>query len=192
MLEGRVEISNRGRVRYWSKRWFCGARYNKGKWVYVFYSEPKIRKTCFNKHGYELCGISINGEDKTRAIHRLVALYFCINLRPNIDVEVDHVNGIKSCNNWWNLEWVCRMESIDRAFKTGLIKPALGENQGSAKLTNEIVLLIYNSVEKSKVIAEKYSISTHTVLDIKRGRTWWHITGQKRHIKPSEKGRFKL
>lgn len=189
--EGRYEISNRGKLRRWVI--ISGNMFADGtvKTLFRFLSTPILLKSHPNKWGYY--GSHIGGKkfNNVRAIriHREVAALY--NTNPDNKPEVNHINGDKKCNEWWNFEWVTRMESIDHAFRTGLIKPALGEDQSNTKLKNEQVREIYNSKKKTKEISKEYNISTHTILDIKRGRTWWHITGHKRHIKPSEKGRFK-
>lgn len=185
--EGQYEISNRGKVRSWVNS--TGSKLKDGSKIKhtKHRKEPIILKCHKNKHGYFQVGLSIS--DKRR-IHREVAIAF--NPNPSKLPEVDHVNGKKWCNEWWNFEWVDRMESIKRAFETGLIKPAVGEQQSNTKLTNDAVLLIYRHKAKTKLIAKGFNISEHCVLDIKRGRTWWHITGHDRHIKPSEKGKYKI
>jgi hypothetical protein len=192
--EGRYEMSNRGRLRSWIRS--SGSRLSDGSKVgrMKFLNNPVIIKSHPNKWGYfgSSIGGSIRNDHISVRMHREVAKIFNPNPNPLLFVEVDHVNGNKKCNEWWNLEWVDRNESIDRAFRLGLIVPAVGEQQANTKLTNEAVLLIYRHVAPTKKIAKGFGISTHTVLDIKRGRTWWHITGHDRHIKPSEQGRFKI
>lgn len=185
--EGRYEISNRGRVRSWTKS--TGNKLRDGTIVSKpkFRVEPIIKKNHENKHGYTHFGLGhhlINFR-----VHREVAKMFVPN--PHNLPEANHINGVKKCNEWWNFRWDTRVDNIGHAFETGLIKPALGEQQSNTKLTNEAVLLIYRHDAKTKKIAEGFGISTHAVLDIKRGRTWWHITGHPRHIKPSEKGKYK-
>lgn len=154
--EGQYEISNRGKVRSWVNS--TGSKLKDGSKIKhtKHRKEPIILKCHKNKHGYFQVGLSIS--DKRR-IHREVAIAF--NPNPSKLPEVDHVNGKKWCNEWWNFEWV-------------------------------EVLLIYRHKAKTKLIAKGFNISEHCVLDIKRGRTWWHITGHDRHIKPSEKGKYKI
>lgn len=187
--EGRYEISNRGRIRSWVKA--GGFKHQNFR---IFRSTPLIMKTNPNRWGYLHVGIGHIVDNKKRVsvrIHREVAKIYNPNSNPITKNEVNHINGLKYCNEWWNFEWVDRMESIDHAFRTGLIIPAKGEEQSNTKLTNEMVLRIYQSKQKTRLIAAEFNISTHAVLDIKRGRTWWHLTGHPRHIKPCEYGRFK-
>ena len=55
-----------------------------------------------------------------------------------------------------------------------------GSSNGAAKLTNAQVLDIYRRAQAGSErlidIAREYGIGKTTVSDIKRGRTWWHIT----------------
>lgn len=148
--EGRYEISNRGRLRGWFRS--GGGRLKDGSkinWI-KFFPFPVIMKSNPNKWGY--LGASIGGarigDYLSIRIHREVAKVF--NPNPYNLAEVDHINGNKKCNEWWNFDWVDRFESIDRAFKLGLIKIAVGEQQANTKLTNEAVLLIYRHEAATK------------------------------------------
>jgi len=186
--EGRFEVSNRGKIRSWVG--VGGCNYKK-KGQIRFMSSPLIKKCHPTKFGYYATSIGneVMNDTKSIRVHREVAISFVKN--PYNLPEANHKNGVKSCNEWWNFKWDTRVDNIGHAFETGLIKPALGEQQSNTKLTNEAVLLIYSHKAKTKKIAEGFGISTHAVLDIKSGRTWWHITGHPRHIKPSEKGKYK-
>lgn len=186
--EGRFEISNRGRLRSWVK---IGGNFSTEKSKIRFNKLPTIKTAHPTKFGYYAThiGNKILNDVKSIRVHREVAIKFVPNTL-NV-AEVNHLKKKKD-NEWFNLRWDTREDNIAHAFETGLIVAAVGEQQANTKLTNEAVLLIYRHDAKTKKIAEGFGISTHTVLDIKRGRTWWHITGHKRHIKPSEKGRFKL
>lgn len=186
--EGIIEVSNRGRVRSWIGR---GGVTSENKGSISFRANPKIRSQFVSKFGYWCVniGVTILGNKKSIRVHREVGILFCPNT-GNKD-EVNHLNGNKDCNEWWNLQWETRIGNIGHAFRTGLIRPALGEAQSNTKLTNEMVLLIYKMNEKTKVIAKAFGVSVHTIRDIKNGRTWWHLTGNKRHIKPSEIGKYK-
>ena len=63
-----------------------------------------------------------NKEIKHVTVHRLVASAFI----PNIEnkPEVNHIDGIKSNNCDWNLEWSTHSENMQHAYDTGLKKPS--------------------------------------------------------------------
>ena len=50
-----------------------------------------------------------NGKQKTKTVHRLVALAFIPN--PNEKPYVNHINNLKLDNNIKNLRWVSRTEN---------------------------------------------------------------------------------
>ena len=75
------------------------------------------------------------GIQYARYIHRLVAISHCPN--PNNLPEVNHINCNRLDNRSENLEWVSRQQNMDHAVKHRLVPH--GENQRSAKLTNDQV-----------------------------------------------------
>lgn len=56
--------------------------------------------------------------EKTVFVHRIVAMAFVQN--PDKKPEVNHKNGIKSDNNFLNLEWCSRSENMKHAYSSGL------------------------------------------------------------------------
>lgn len=57
---------------------------------------------------------------------------------------------------------------------------AYGQRHGMTKLSNKIVLNIYNSELPVKKIVEKTGVPRTTVRNIKNGITWSHLTGNKK------------
>lgn len=109
-------------------------------------------------------------------IHRLVAEAFLPN--PENKLTVNHKSGDKSDNSADNLEWATQKEQVAHAIATGLTE-ANGEDNGSAKLTDELVLKIREEYSTKKFSHEdlglKYEVSRACILDIVRGRTWTHL-----------------
>ena len=94
-------------------------------------------------------------------MHRLVAENFIDNIENKIDVN--HIDGNKSNNNLYNLEWCTRSENIKHAFKIGLskisdnqknrfiamIKKQTGSNNPAArKIINTITGDIFNTIKE--------------------------------------------
>ena len=99
-----------------------------------------------------LCFKSINGGFIYESVHRLVCMAFNgMPLEPNM--EVDHVNCIKSCNYELNLEWVTSQENKLRAVKNNLHH--IGEDYYKAILTNdevkEICIMLTNGVPVKEI-----------------------------------------
>lgn len=137
----------------------------------------KILSPATDASGYHRVGIMIDGKLVTRKVHRLVAQAFLpIDNKRN---EVNHKNGIKSCNNADNLEWVSRSENMLHAFKKGLATPLRGSKNPTAKIDEFQALTIITMLKSGfgpKKISEMYGISNHITKDISRGRTWQHLS----------------
>ena len=62
-----------------------------------------------------------NGEKMVKKyVHRMVAITF---LGDKSNMEVNHIDGDKTNNNLWNLEWVTHRENMQHAVDTGLFIP---------------------------------------------------------------------
>lgn len=107
-FEGRLEVSNMGRVR--SVERFVAFGSNKRK------VHQTIYKLFDDKDGYKMVGIS----GKTIKVHRAVAGAFIPN--PENKPQVNHIDGDKSNNRVENIEWATQEENMQHASMTGLAK----------------------------------------------------------------------
>jgi hypothetical protein len=106
--EGFYMISNLGRVKS-LKRFFL----RRGHKISV---KEKILKLhlCAN-NGYLIIILRKNCEPRTFTVHRLVCLAFMEN--PNINLDVNHINGIKTDNRLCNLEMITRSENLKHKYR---------------------------------------------------------------------------
>lgn len=83
-------------------------------------------------------------------IHQLVATHF-VNKPQNITDELvpDHIDDNHLNNYYENLQWLTRPENTRKGHITGAINN-IGENNGSAKITDQIVHNICHLLEKNK------------------------------------------
>ena len=135
-IEGfdKYEISNKGNLR-------VNLKYRK----YRSYN-CKILNPIVDKDGYYRTVLIDNqGNAKMKIIHRLVAQEFLDN-KFNYPV-VNHINGIKSDNNYYNLEWCTVRHNNVHAIELGLKKPLKREFHNLAKLKEQDILDIRANVD---------------------------------------------
>lgn len=129
--EGFYEISNLGRVRSLDRIVYF--RNNKGSRHYI----GKILKQKYH-NGYAYVNLNKNKELKVLPIHRLVAEHFIPN--PDNLPVVNHKDGVKSNNYYWNLEWTTSLGNNLHAINNGLTNC---NTSGLQKINNQNKIPIY-------------------------------------------------
>jgi len=104
--EDLYQVSNRGQVR----------RVKPAKNTYV----GRIKKKSISARGYEFVGICFGrtGLVDNQYVHALVAEAF-IGPRPKGAV-INHINGVKTDNWVWNLEYVTIWENLNHAYENSI------------------------------------------------------------------------
>lgn len=130
----------------------------------------------FNKKGYLVVNLSINGKSKIKLVSQLVAMAWLEN--PHNYDQVNHIKGKEKYNNQpSNLEWCNAKQNMTHAKEQGLL--AKGEKHYRAKITEAIVIEIFRlyNVEKwlQKRIAKHFGISRSNVSYILRRESWSHV-----------------
>ena len=67
-------------------------------------------KNWIEKDGYKRICLCKNNKKKYFKLHRLLALHFIVNTRPDIALQVDHENRDRLDNSLSNLRWATREE----------------------------------------------------------------------------------
>ena len=153
--EGLYEISNLGRVKSLE-------RFRKGKGNGRWLLKEKILNHSKPLDSYEHAILCKNAKRTTILIHILVANHFVAN--PNNYPEVNHENGDKNCNEYWNLKWCTRKQNEEHAWATGLKSGMKGQNNPMCKLTNLQISEIRNKYQTGNYLqihlAKEYGISS--------------------------------
>lgn len=137
------------------------------------------------KKGYIRINLSC-GVNKRFLLHRLVAYVFLKN--PDNLPQINHKDGNKNNNCVDNLEWCTNDYNRNHAIKTGLwdnIRNKVLENcndplkKSGAKLNAKEVLVIVDYLNKgysTRQLANLYNLHISTILNIKKGKSWNHVT----------------
>jgi hypothetical protein len=92
--------------------------------------EVKILTARKDKKGYLQVHLRIDGKDKIKRVHRLVAETFIPN--PENKPQINHEDGNKENNCVSNLTWVTNGENQLHAYKNGLRKKMKGKDNCNA------------------------------------------------------------
>ena len=160
------EVSDLGRVRSFRPR--------SGKGPAP--TTPRILKMPPKDTGYP--HVSMQGPDgrqRTRKVHRLVAVAFLPN--PDSLPQVAHRNGNPLDNRAANLRWSTACDNMADTVTHGT--KVFGERVGNSKLTEDDVMAIRGIYSLGDVtqqeIAERYGVDRATISYIVNGHSWGHL-----------------
>lgn len=123
--------------------------------------------------GYIFVNLKKNKFHETRLLHRLIAITFVPN--PKNKPCINHIDGNKANNTYWNLEWCTQKENVRHAFRTGLSSALRGELHNNATLTESQAIEVRNSLESTTSLAKKYGVTKTAISYIKLRKTWKHL-----------------
>lgn len=143
--------------------------------VYSAYSNRCLNLVLSNTGYYRVFLRHTDGTGLYHLVHRILMIEYHYIPEYN-EMQVNHMNGIKTvnCNN--NLEWVTPQENITHAINTGLKQAICGEDCSYANITNEqadtIARMISEQKYSHKEIADIVGCPIHTVDNISAGSIW--------------------
>lgn len=154
-FEGYYQISNLGQVRSLTRE-VKRSDLKKG-----FY-ESRILKLAKDQKGYLRVVLTKESKRKTFKVHRIVCDHF---LSDSIDgKEINHLDGDKTNNAWYNLQICSSSQNAIHAIKTGLRK--------SVKLNESKVLEIRSSNLSVFDLADKFNVTVSNIRHIKNFKSW--------------------
>lgn len=95
----------------------------------------KELKPYFTHDGYLMITLCKEGKRSKKRLHRLVAEAFLEN--PDNKPEVNHIDGDKTNNHIFNLEYVTCKENINHAWNNGLCEQIRESSRQSVKIAQE-------------------------------------------------------
>lgn len=116
-----------------------------------------------------------NGIPKQFLAHRVVAKYF-IGPCPE-GYEVNHIDGVKKNNHYFNLEYVTRSENQKHSFRIGL-KSHVGEKNSQSILTEKDIReirSIYKIGMTHQEIADEFGVSRVSITYIINRKNWSYV-----------------
>lgn len=149
------------------KRIDCIIENKKG--VKYFYKEKILKQE--SSRGYKRVTLSKNGITSRFMVHRLVAITFIDNTENK--PCVNHINGVKTDNDYFNLEWCTYSENEQHSYNV------LKKVNANRKLSNDDVLYIKNNTIKGKNNYErgnvesmqiKFSVTKNVILNVINGK----------------------
>ena len=158
---GYYQVSNCGRVRSLDRIWFrvTGTHLRKGRTL----------KSGLNIHGYPFVVLCKCLEKKRiKTVHSLVATAFLGSRKSGY--EVNHKNGVKTCNSHHNLEYVTHKENV----RHGLNILGISRIKNS-KLALEDALNIRKLIKSGisqRNISKQYGVHFSTISQINKNQIW--------------------
>ena len=129
-----------------------------------------------DKDGY----LRVNYKGKHAGVHVLVALAFCENPKPKEFTIVNHLDSDKRNNHYSNLEWTSYKLNRMHRINSGFLENACGEKHHFCTVLNEEkvreVCELLELGMRTVDIVNKTGVSRGNVNNLKRGKSWQHIT----------------
>ena len=150
---------------------------------YEVSDKGRIRSNYTNKvltprpvRGYLTVALYKDGKAHNKQIHRLVADAFIPNLETK--AQVNHIDGDKTNNSVFNLEWVTPRENNVHAYHTGLKHQPSGERSHRHKLTAiEVAEIRKLYIPRHKefgctALGKKYGVSHQHISELVHYKKW--------------------
>ena len=135
----------------------------------------KLKKT-IGSNGYYFIALILDGKKKSQSVHVLICRAFFGNKPSHCDCT-RHLDGNKLNNIPSNLRWGTYYQNEADKRRHGKI--ACGEKQGSAKLTESIVLLLRYAIPKGlwneDDAALALNMKPRSIQAIVNGKSWKHL-----------------
>jgi hypothetical protein len=114
----------------------------------------RIMRQDTNHGGYKRICLMTTSGPRNFSVHRLVAYTFIINLNPSIYTDVNHIDGDKGNNKYYNLEWCTNNQNKHHASVEGLYQH--GEDRYNSVYTDSFAKEICEKFQAGIPYSEVY------------------------------------
>lgn len=171
--KGYYQVSDLGQVKSLARE----IKHSDGKKIYTKEKilKPRLEggKNKINYHCVILCKNKIR---KSMKIHRLVAMLFCENDDPEINIVVNHIDNNPFNNVYTNLQWTTVIKNNEHRHKQGRSRGPKGESNRNSSLTKDDVIEIRRLLSQGKLsqqkISEMYGVGQTAISRIKLKQSW--------------------
>lgn len=139
--EGYYQASNLGRIKSLERKIEYSNQQDR-------IMKEKIMKLNPTTRGYIRICLRKEGIAKNHFVHRLITSTFI----GESNLQVNHIDGVKTNNNIDNLEYVTNQENIAHAVKIGLIK-------NNSKINEKLIIKDYKNGFRLRQLERKYKTS---------------------------------
>lgn len=150
-------ISNHGRVKSLER-----IIYRRNRWHMTI--KERLLKLQINKKGYVRVRLCNQMAARDFSVHTLVALAFVENMDKVNNVQVNHLDGVKTNNLYSNLEWVTNGENQRHAVLNGLRKGNVFNNKSKfSKKQVEEIRAKHEAGKSVTILANEYNVVYSTI-----------------------------
>jgi len=159
------EVSNLGKVRSSHKQ---------------FKTKKRLLKPWKTPNGYYMIQLCDGKRRRCTGLSRIVAEAYVKNYEPKKLTQINHKDGNKENNAFFNLEWCTPSQNIYHAHYMGLIDPRPGERCTLSRFRNGDIIKIRkmkdeNPDMKYTEIGKMFNASGSTIRKIILRQRWKHI-----------------
>jgi hypothetical protein len=136
--------------------------------------------------GYRMVTLRNNGIQVQRFVHRLVAQHFVDGFKD--ELQVNHIDGVKSNNAASNLEWVTAKENLRHAVASGLWTSPTDEHYKAMRLKGGMSLAAFTLEEASDILEMKQVLNLSCmalakIVGCSKATIQRLVNGQTKHFK---------
>jgi hypothetical protein len=140
----------------------------------------KVLKPVCDSQGYPRIALYKDGKHYGRKVHRIIMLTF-VGEREHSGIKINHIDGDKTNNNLFNLEYCTHSQNMRHASENGLLCKTGKRANFKSNDVYEICLENINGVSTER-IAKSRNVDTATIRRILSNKSYKWVSRPKANI----------